>query len=150
MKRARRNLVLVSAAILLVYPAFVGMLWVTGDAISQASTRTTWLLRTHSLFNRPQAVLKWLGTYHGEAPGSEVMGLFVEWSIAHPSKAEELLATVPEDSVDMLSSRMAWSAIDRGLKREYLTLFSESSSRLARLAAQKVRQYENARSASAT
>ena len=78
------------------------------------------------------------------------MGLFVEWSIAHPSKAEELLATVPEDSVDILSSRMAWSAIDRGLKREYLTLFSESSSPLARLAALKVRQYENARSASAT
>lgn len=108
----------VSAITALVAAALYGVvnlyLWYGGDAIDRANVQTTWLLRSHLIVDRSAQVRAWLDQNHGEAPGSEVMNVFVSWSIAHPRSAEAIAQTMSAQEMASLMPRVAWAALDSG------------------------------------
>lgn len=102
--------------------------WYGGDAIDRANAKTTWLLRSHLIVDQSQQIRVWLNQNHGEAPGSEVMNVFVSWSISHPRSAEAIVKTMPSQEVASLMPRVAWAAFDSGQNAKLKEAFGTSGS----------------------
>ncbi len=128
----------IGATLLASYALLEAVSWRTGDAITRAHIETKWLLRSHLLLDRSEAVRAWLAKYHGEGPGSEVMNVFVAWSISNPDRAELLLSELPGADWASTARRIGWAASDSGQAEQFLALFGDSSSPVMQIAVHEV------------
>ena len=110
--------------------------------IGGAHSATAARLQIHAVIPIPSTVRAWLLEYHGEAPGMEVAGVFMRWSIEHRAKAEKLGAGFTSEEQERLAARVAFAACDRGAAKEFLAAFRGTSSPLFAAAVEGVRRHQ--------
>ena len=119
--------------------SFLLISWITGDVITRAHIGTTWTLRRYLLLGTSTETKSWLLRYHGEAPSSEVMFTFIQWSLEHPKRAIELTNTFSQSESSELTKRLVWAAIDSDTATQIKEVFGTASSPLLRQAADELR-----------
>jgi len=125
---------------------FLVYAWSSGDDIDHANWRTRWLLASHALWDRTPAMKSWLFTYHGEAPGTEVMRVFADWCISHPSRATAFGSMLSEREHAILAERLALAVIDSERVPEFKRVFGALPSQLMSATLSEISRLEERRS----
>ncbi len=131
-----------------VLAAYIGLLYSSlhsDDQITRANAETEWELLRYSLLGNPGRTQEWLLRFHGEAPGSAVMFTFVDWTLAHPAKAGELLETLPKEKQRDLASSVAWAALDSGDSGQMSETFVNTKSPFFIDVLREIKNLENAK-----
>jgi hypothetical protein len=114
------------------------------DSIDQAHLDTQSVLRGYLRSGNPGPARHWLVTYHGEAPGSQVMYTFVGWAARNPTGAENIVAGLSGEETKRLAERVGWAAVDSDQHLEFDSAFRSSSSPFFRSAINHATQFAKA------
>ncbi|OQW52455.1 MAG: hypothetical protein A4S09_08865 [Proteobacteria bacterium SG_bin7] len=80
---------------------------------------------------RDACISNWLTQYHGEAPGHQVMIVFVAFGIENPESFKEIVGGLPLESKSKILDRIAFAATDSGMEHEFTNTFSFAPKDLA-------------------
>lgn len=120
------------------------------DPIAQAGRETRRILSGYASGQDARTIQTWLLQNHGEAPGSEVMSVFVSWAVQHPRHAEEIVASLDSYQETSLARRVAWAAVDSGIEQSFVDTFRATDSRFFRLALERCREFEQSAAAASS
>lgn len=134
----RTGITLIAGSVIAAYGAAIAVSWYAGDSVTRRSIETSWLLRSHLVVQQPERARSWLLANHGEAASSEVMNVFVAWSISHPEQAELLVAGFDVKEVPDIAARVGWSALDSGQDAPFESAFVRSTSNFFALALEEL------------
>jgi len=113
------------------------------DPIEQAGRETKRLLGDYGPGRDPKPVQAWLSRSHGEAPGSEVMNVFVAWALKNRRSAEAIMENFPSAQEGGLARRVTWAAVDSGIEDQFIAVFGSTSSGFFRLAIEECREFDD-------
>ena len=96
----------------------VGGIWVTSDEISKAAIKTQFYIEASNIIGENE-LIEWLATYHGEAPGQQVMITFCNWGMDNKDRFVAYLNVLDERELN----RVAWALKDSGLAERFKAEF---------------------------
>jgi hypothetical protein len=113
------------------------------DPVAQAGRETRRLLENYKSGYDAKPVLIWLTGSHGEAPGSEVMNVFLRWAVSNPVSAEAVTKDLASRDEGALARRVAWAAVDSGNEQRLVVAFGSTNSDFFRLVLEECRKFDD-------
>jgi hypothetical protein len=121
---------LVARAIILAAGAWVVDGWLlptlaykNGDSITRAAIDTDRRLFRYELSGRPEALRRWLTTYHGEAPSHQVMISLGKWSLRHAQQFRILVGGLDAKQQTPFVLCFAFALSDSGRDDAFVQIF---------------------------